>query len=88
MFLIKRIITIALAVLGSLVSIIFLALINSVANTGLTGGQVVLYGLISGIVLGIVASYLLINYFVRRVRKFLFSKFGNVIQRFGFLRRI
>ena len=88
MFLIKRIITIALAVIGSLVSIILFAVINSFAHANLTGGQVVLYGLITGIGLGILLSYWLIGYIMRRARKFVFNKFGNAIQRFGFLRRV
>lgn len=88
MFLIRRIITVALAVTGSLVSIILFAIINSLAHGGLTGGQVVLYGLITGVGLGILSGYLLINYIMRKARKFIFNRFGNVIQRFGFLRRI
>lgn len=88
MFLIKRILTISLAVLGSLVSIILFAVINSVAHTNLTGGQVVLYGLITGIVLGVLSGYLLINYIIRKARKFIFNRFGNVIRRFGFLSRM
>lgn len=88
MFLIKRILTVSLAVIGSLVSIILFAIINAVAHTNLTGGQIVLYGLITGIVLGILSGYLLINYIIRKARKFIFNRFGNVIQRFGFLRKI
>ena len=88
MILIKRIITVTLAVIGSLVSIILFAIINSLAHTNLTVGQVVLYGLITGIGLGILSGYLLINYIIRKARKFIFNKFGNVIERFGFLRRI
>jgi hypothetical protein len=88
MFLIKRIITVALAVIGSLVSIILFAVINSLAHGHLTGGQVVLYGFITGVGLGILSGYLLINYIVRKARRFIFNKFGNAIQRFGFLRRI
>jgi hypothetical protein len=88
MFLIRRIVTMFLIVIGSLVSIILFALINGLAHTGLTGGKVVLYGLITGIGLGILSGYLLINYIIRKARKFIFNKFGNAIQRFGFLRRI
>lgn len=88
MFLIRRIITFLLAIVGSLVSIIILALINSLSHTGLTGGQVVLYGLIAGIVIGFFTSYLVINLIIRKAKKFIFNKFGNAIQRSGFLRRV
>ncbi|MDQ6815077.1 MAG: hypothetical protein M3040_15180 [Bacteroidota bacterium] len=88
MFLLKRIITVALVVIGSLASIILFAIINSLAHGNLTGGQVVLYGLITGVGLGILSGYLLINLIIRKARKFLFNKVGNAIQRFGFLRRI
>lgn len=88
MFLIRRIITVALTLVGSLVSIILLALVNTFSHTGLSGGQVVLYGLIFGIVSGIFAGYLFINYIIRRVRKIIFNRLGNVIGKFGFLRRI
>lgn len=88
MFLIKRIIAVSLAVLGSLASIILLAIINSLAQTSLTGGQVVLYGLMAGVVLGVLAGYLLVNYIITKTRKFIFNRFGNVIQRFSVLRRM
>lgn len=88
MFLIRRIITVALTLIGSLFSIILLALINTFSHTGLTGGQVVLYGLIAGVVIGIFAGYLFINYIIRRVKKFIFNRVGNAIGKFGFLRRI
>ena len=88
MFLIKRIITVALAVIGSLASIILLALINAVGHTGLTGGQVVLYGLIGGVVIGVLAGYLITAYIIRKARKFLFNKFGNMVQRFNFMKRV
>ncbi len=88
MILIKRIITVALSVIGSLTAIILLALINSLANTGLTGAQVVLYGLISGVALGVFAGYMLINYIIRRTRKFVINKFAGSLGKFGFLRRM
>ena len=88
MFLIKRIVTVALALIGSLVSIIIFAIINSLADANLSGAQVVFYGLITGMGLGILSGYLLIHYIIRKARKFIFSRFENVIQRFGFLRRI
>lgn len=78
----------SLSVIGSLVAIIILALINSVADTGLTGGQVVLYGLIAGIVLGVFTTYLLIRFLIVKARKFIYSKFGVTLTRLGLLKRL
>jgi len=88
MFLIKRIITVALSVIVSLASIILLAIINSLAHTGLTGGQVVLYGLLTGIVLGVFTGYFVTYLLVRKARKFIYTRLGNVLGRLSFLRRV
>lgn len=88
MIFLKRIITIAAAIIGSLAVIILLALINAFANTGLTGGQVVLYGLIGGIIIGVSAGYWLTYLFIRKTKKFIFNRFAGTLSRFGFLKRI
>jgi undecaprenyl pyrophosphate phosphatase UppP len=88
MFLIKKILSFFLCVIASLVSIIVLAIINSLTHLSLSGGQVVLYGLIAGIVLGFFTAYLLINYIVRKTRQFVLGRFENTLQRFAFTRRV
>lgn len=88
MILIRRILITVLSLIGSLTAIIILALVNAIANTGLTGGQVVLYGLISGIVIGVFTSYLVIHYFVKKAKKFIYSRFGGALAKFGLLKRI
>ncbi len=87
MIIIRRILFTSLAVIGSLFAIIVLAIINAIANTGLTGGQIVLYGLIAGVVLGIVFGYLLIRYLVAKARKFIHTRFGHLLSRFGIIKQ-
>jgi len=86
MIFLKRIITVAATVVGSLAGIILLALINAFANTGLSGGQVVLYGLIGGIVVGIVSGYWLTYLLVRKAKKIVFNKFAGTLAKFGLLK--
>lgn len=77
----------ASSVVGSLAIIILLAVINSLAKTGLTGGQVVLYGLIGGIATGVFAGYMLTYFIIRKTKKFILSRLTGALGRFGFLKR-
>ena len=88
MFVIKRIIIVTLSVIGSLASIVLLALINSLSHIGLTGGQVVLYGLITGVATGIFAGYLTAYFLIKKARKFIYNKLINVVSRFGSLKKV
>jgi uncharacterized membrane protein len=76
MLLIRRILTVSLSIVGGLFAIISLALINSLTNANLTGGQVVLYGLLTGVVIGVFAGYLVMFYLVRKLR----NLFSTVLQ--------
>jgi len=88
MILIKRILGGVLAVISSLVFIILLAMINGLSGAGLTGGQVVLYGLITGILVGAGSGFLLINLLVRKTRNFINTRLGTAAQRFTFVKRV
>ena len=88
MFLIKRIIIIVSSVLGACAGLILLALINAAFHFNLTFSQVSLFGILGGIVMGIVAGYYIIYLVVRRAKRFINNKLAGAAGRFGFLKRI
>lgn len=73
---------------SSLLGIVIFATINSMANTGLTGGQVVLYGLGGGILIGIFTGSMVTYLIIKKVRKLILDKLAGTLGRFGFLRRM
>lgn len=88
MIFIKRIIALAASIVGGLAGIILLAIINALANSGLTGGQVVLYGLIGGVVTGVSVSYYFTYLLIRKAKKILLNRFANLLGKYGFLKRM
>lgn len=88
MFLVKRIITILSGFIGGALGIIFLAFINWVFSLSITQGQVFVYGVVGGAVLGIVTSYLITIYLVRKAKRFVQGKFGGDSNRLTILKRV
>ncbi|WP_018613674.1 hypothetical protein [Segetibacter koreensis] len=88
MFLIKRIIVTISSILGACVGMILLALSNAAFHFNLSFSQVSLYGIIGGILLGIVAGYYIMYLIVKKARRFINNKLAGTLARFSFLRRI
>lgn len=88
MFIIKRIIVVISSILGACVGMILLSLINAAFHFNLTFSQVSLFGIIGGIVMGIVAGYYIMYLIVKRAKRFINNKLAGAAGRFGFLKRI
>lgn len=88
MFLIKRIIVIVSSILGACAGLALLALMNAAFHFDLTFSQVSLFGILGGIVMGIVSGYYIIYLIVRRAKRFINNKLAGAAGRFGFLKRI
>jgi hypothetical protein len=85
---ITRILTTITSVLGAFVGIISLGLINVAFSLHLSFANVFLYGLVGGILFGVVAGYLAMYYIMRKARRFIFSKLGAGLSQLSFLRRL
>jgi len=88
MFLIKRIVVTISSILGACMGMILLALINAGFHFNLSLGQVSVYGISGGILLGIAAGYYIIYIISRRAKRFISNKFAATLGKFGFLKRI
>jgi uncharacterized protein YacL len=88
MFLIKRIIVVISSILGACLGIVLLALMNATFHFNLSFSQVSLFGILGGILLGIVSGYYIMYLIVRRARRFISNKLAGAAGRFGFLKRI
>jgi hypothetical protein len=88
MFLLKRIIVIVCSILGAFAGITLLALMNAAFHFNLSFSQVSLYGILTGLLIGIMAGYYFMYLIVKRARRFITDKLAGAIGRFGFLRRV
>lgn len=88
MFLLKRIIIILSATIGGSLGIILLALVNWAFSLSLTFSHVFVYGIISGAATGVVSSYMLTVYLMKKAKRFVEAKFGGLASRSGIVRTI
>jgi len=88
MFIIKRIIVIISSILGACLGMVLLALMNAAFHFNLSFSQVSLFGILTGILIGIAAGYYIMYLMVKRARRFINNKLAGALGRFEFLRRI
>ncbi|MDB5192702.1 MAG: hypothetical protein JWQ96_2265 [Segetibacter sp.] len=59
---------------GTIASIILLAILNSIFDFNLSGGDIFFWGLISGVIIGYVGRRFLTFYILKRAEKFMQTK--------------
>jgi len=67
---------------------VLLALMNAAFHFNLSFSQVSLFGILTGILIGIAAGYYIMYLMVKRARRFINNKLAGALGRFEFLRRI
>lgn len=88
MFLLKRIVTVVSAVFGGALGLIIVAFCNWAFTLSMTAGHVFFYGAIGGALLGILASYLLTIYLMKKAKRFVAQKLMGLSGRLSNLRRV
>jgi hypothetical protein len=88
MFVIKRIVTVVSAVFGGALGLIIVAFLNWAFSLSLTAANLFLYGVGGGVVTGVLGSYLLTVYLMKKARRFLTDKFMGLNSRMSTLRRV
>lgn len=73
----KAILITLLAFVGSIFSIIVLALVNWMGSLGLSFGEVTGYGLLGGAVLGFVLGAMMVRALMRKLQQSIFSGIGK-----------
>ena len=88
MFVIKRIVTVVSAILGGALGVIIVAFLNWAFSLSLTAANLFFYGVAGGAVAGVLGSYLVTIYLMRKAKRFVATKLMGLHDRMSAMRRV